>query len=72
MLQSKQKQGKRQKIILCSNRHSNRFKHEDLQGQLWMNSSEIPHNEIDDDHNGYTDDVNGWSFIGDKKGGYVV
>ncbi|MGK0211673.1 MAG: cell wall-associated protease [Polaribacter sp.] len=46
--------------------------HEDLQGQLWMNSSEIPDNEIDDDHNGYTDDINGWSFIGDKKGGYVV
>lgn len=46
--------------------------HEDLQGQLWVNSKEIPNNGIDDDHNGYIDDVNGWSFTGTKSGGYVV
>ncbi|PAM95754.1 hypothetical protein B4N84_06575 [Flavobacterium sp. IR1] len=48
------------------------IKHEDLQGQLWINSNEIPNNGIDDDHNGYVDDVNGWSFMGTKSGGYVV
>lgn len=46
--------------------------HEDLQGQLWTNSSEIRDNGIDDDQNGYTDDINGWSFTGDQNGGYVV
>lgn len=46
--------------------------HEDLQGQLWSNTKEIPNNNIDDDHNGYVDDVNGWSFTGTKSGGYVV
>jgi len=47
-------------------------KHEDLQGQIWTNPNEIPNNGIDEDHNGYTDDINGWSFTGDKFGGYVV
>ncbi|MGO4822466.1 MULTISPECIES: S8 family serine peptidase [unclassified Flavobacterium] len=46
--------------------------HEDLQGQIWTNLNEIPNNGIDDDHNGYIDDVHGWSFIGNKNGGYVV
>ncbi|MEO8237977.1 MAG: S8 family peptidase [Flavobacterium sp.] len=46
--------------------------HEDLQGQIWINSNEIPNNDLDDDHNGYIDDVNGWSFTGTKNGGYVV
>lgn len=48
------------------------LKHEDLQGQIWINNKEIPNNGIDDDHNGYIDDVNGWSFTGTKSGGYVV
>lgn len=48
------------------------LKHEDLQGQIWTNRVEIPDNGIDDDHNGYVDDINGWSFTGDKAGGYVV
>jgi subtilisin family serine protease len=47
-------------------------KHEDLKGKLWINSKEIPNNNIDDDQNGYIDDVNGWSFIGTKKGDYAV
>ncbi|RYJ39669.1 Serine protease / subtilase peptidase [Flavobacterium anhuiense] len=46
--------------------------HEDLQGQFWTNSKEIPNNGIDDDKNGYIDDINGWSFTGTKSGGYVV
>ena len=40
--------------------------HLDLQGQLWVNTEEIPDNGIDDDNNGYIDDVHGWSFIGGK------
>lgn len=46
--------------------------HEDLKGQLWINTKEIPNNGIDDDHNGYVDDVNGWNFLGTPSGGYVV
>ncbi len=42
--------------------------HEDLQGQIWVNSKEIPNNGIDDDQNGYIDDVFGWSFIGGADG----
>ena len=48
------------------------LKHEDLQGQIWINDKEIPNNGIDDDHNGYVDDINGWNFKGTKSGGYVV
>lgn len=48
------------------------LKHEDLQGQFWTNSKEIPDNNIDDDHNGYIDDIQGWSFTGTKNNGYVV
>lgn len=46
--------------------------HEDLQGQLWTNTKEIPNNKIDDDNNGYIDDANGWNFLGTKSGNYVV
>jgi subtilisin family serine protease len=42
--------------------------HEDLMPQLWVNSKEIPNNQIDDDGNGYVDDLNGWNFIGGKNG----
>ncbi len=35
--------------------------HPDLQGNIWVNSNEIPNNGIDDDGNGYVDDVNGWN-----------
>jgi len=47
-------------------------KHEDLQGQFWVNPNEIAHNGIDDDNNGYVDDINGWNFTATKDGGYVV
>ncbi|MFB6340795.1 S8 family serine peptidase [Saccharicrinis sp. FJH62] len=42
--------------------------HEDLTGKIWINTDEIPDNQIDDDENGYTDDVYGWNFIGNEKG----
>jgi cell wall-associated protease len=42
--------------------------HEDLQGQIWVNTKEIPGNGIDDDGNGYIDDVHGWNFLGNAKG----
>ena len=42
--------------------------HEDLQDNIWVNSGEIPGNNIDDDKNGYVDDVHGWNFIGGPDG----
>ncbi|MDZ4677755.1 MAG: S8 family peptidase [Oligoflexia bacterium] len=39
-------------------------KHEDLQGQIWVNEDEVPGNGLDDDKNGFVDDVNGWNFLG--------
>ena len=41
--------------------------HEDLEANIWENTSEIPNNNIDDDGNGYVDDVNGYNF-GDNTG----
>lgn len=38
--------------------------HEDLAGRIWMNSAEIPGNQLDDDGNGYVDDVYGYNFRG--------
>ena len=32
-------------------------------GNIWVNTNEIPGNGIDDDGNGYTDDVIGWDFV---------
>jgi len=36
------------------------YNHEDLVGNIWTNTGEIPSNGIDDDGNGYVDDVHGW------------
>lgn len=36
--------------------------HPDLIDNLWVNTSEVPLNSIDDDGNGYIDDINGWNF----------
>ncbi len=44
------------------------IEHEDLQGQIWQNTNEIPNNGIDDDQNGYIDDIHGWNFIGNSEG----
>ena len=42
--------------------------HLTLKSKLWNNLSEIPNNQIDDDHNGYIDDIHGWNFLGGKDG----
>ena len=44
------------------------IEHDDLNKHLWINTKEIPENNIDDDKNGYIDDINGWNFLGNKKG----
>ena len=40
------------------------WNHPDLQSNIWINSGEIPDNNIDDDGNGYIDDIRGWDFGG--------
>jgi subtilisin family serine protease len=42
--------------------------HEDLKGNMWINTDEIPNNGIDDDKNGYIDDIHGWNFLGNANG----
>ncbi|UCD63990.1 MAG: PKD domain-containing protein [Candidatus Zixiibacteriota bacterium] len=32
-------------------------------GNVWINTNEIPGNSVDDDGNGYVDDVLGWDFV---------
>ncbi|MHC4633358.1 MAG: S8 family peptidase, partial [Planctomycetota bacterium] len=39
------------------------YNHRDLQGNIWINSDEIPNNGFDDDGNGYRDDIYGYDFI---------
>jgi subtilisin family serine protease len=41
--------------------------HPDLAANMWVNTGEIPGNNIDDDNNGYVDDINGYGF-GDDTG----
>ena len=40
------------------------YTHEDLVGNMWHNTREIPNNGIDDDRNGFADDIVGWDFLG--------
>jgi subtilisin family serine protease len=47
-------------------------RHEDLKGQIFENTREIPGNGIDDDGNGKVDDVNGWNFLGSNSGNDVT
>lgn len=35
--------------------------HTDLDDNLWVNTDEIPGNNIDDDNDGYVDDIHGWN-----------
>jgi len=37
--------------------------HPEFDGRIWVNTHEIPNNNIDDDNNGYIDDVNGWDWV---------
>jgi cell wall-associated protease len=39
--------------------------HPDLKNMLWINTDEIPDNNVDDDNNGYIDDTYGWNFLGE-------
>ncbi|MBX7158518.1 MAG: S8 family serine peptidase [Verrucomicrobiae bacterium] len=39
------------------------WNHEDLKGNIWVNSGEIPNNGKDDDKNGFVDDIRGWDFF---------
>jgi subtilisin family serine protease len=41
--------------------------HPDLAANMWVNTDEIPGNNVDDDNNGYVDDINGYGF-GDDTG----
>ena len=38
--------------------------HEDIDGNLWINSGETAGDEIDNDNNGFIDDIHGWHFGG--------
>ncbi len=38
------------------------YTHPDLINNMWVNSGEIPNNQLDDDGNGYVDDVYGYDF----------
>ncbi len=37
--------------------------HRDLKDNIFVNTAEVPGNNVDDDGNGFIDDVNGWDFI---------
>lgn len=41
--------------------------HPDLRPNLWINTAEIPANNLDDDADGLIDNVNGWNFYTDNK-----
>ncbi len=45
------------------------YDHPDLAANMWVNTSEIAANNIDDDHNGYVDDIYGYGF-GDDTGNF--
>ncbi len=38
------------------------YNHEDIVGNVWVNTGEIANNRIDDDNNGFVDDTRGWDF----------
>lgn len=39
------------------------WNHQDLDDREWINSGEIPDNDLDDDSNGYVDDYRGMDFV---------
>ena len=39
-------------------------------GNIWVNTNEIPGNGVDDDGNGYVDDIIGWDFV-DRTDWYI-
>ena len=44
-----------------------KYTHPDLAANMWVNTAEIPDNDIDDDNNGYVDDIYGWNFLHTEK-----
>ena len=44
-----------------------KYTHPDLAANMWVNTGEIPDNDIDDDGNGYVDDIHGWNFLSTEK-----
>ena len=44
-----------------------KYTHPDLVENMWVNTGEIPDNNIDDDNNGYVDDIHGWNFLHTEK-----
>ena len=61
----KEKEGKQ--VIVAVIDSGIDIEHEDLFENIWVNSNEIPNNNIDDDKNGYIDDINGWNFLGESQ-----
>jgi subtilisin family serine protease len=37
--------------------------HEDITANVWVNTGEVPNNQLDDDGNGYVDDAQGYDFV---------
>jgi len=46
------------------------YTHSDLAGNIWVNTSEVAGNGIDDDGNGYIDDIYGYDFV--NRDGYAL
>ena len=46
------------------------YTHSDLAGNIWINTSEVAGNGIDDDGNGYVDDIYGYDFVNND--GYAL
>ena len=45
------------------------YRHQDLKDSIFINSNEIPNNNIDDDQNGFVDDYYGYDFFSNLGGG---
>lgn len=43
------------------------IEHRDLKDNIFVNTGEIPNNNVDDDGNGFIDDINGWDFINNDR-----
>lgn len=42
------------------------YRHKDLASNMWVNTEEIPGDNIDNDNNGYIDDIHGWNAMADN------